>query len=1308
MKRITTLLVMISIFNLVSAQRTTTFQQAFPEEDGRPALLDITDSFIESDLPFIEADLQKTSGERYQQVPGWPKTFEKHPFYYTYRGLALADINNNGIDDIIFVANNKLYAYEGDGNLIWSVTLLGAGTHAPSVADINGDGNPEVVIKVEGYVYAVNNTGQILPGWPYAIPGDRHFGITLADLDNNGQMEIIFSTAQTKKIHVLNANGTPFSGNWPVTLNDLATMGTLSVGDINNDGQMNIIAGDGIGNLYAFDINGAALQGFPVAAPNTNFQFNSPLLADFDQSGQLSIVGSTMGAAHEIYVRNHNGEYRNGWPLPTYPGYPYYNRYWPTYYATPTIADINCDGNPDIVLAGPPVSFVPPISEYTIYGLTAGGELLPNFPITTPWFTGFITVADLDGDGQFELIVGAHGEEGGLGFIHAYKIDGSGELPGFPLRPQGAVVSNGVNLGDVTGDGMLNMVVLTQLTPGFIGGETFINVYNTGIPIADANIQFGTFKGSNTRTGLYEASPFKDAAPGAVTNFNVTPAAQGVLQATITWNNPALQVNGSPLTELNQVKIFRDSVEIATINNPVIGAEQTFIDNTIQENGSHNYRILGINDAGRGVNTFAQCYIGQDVPAAPGNVVLTTDLSDATISWEAPSAGLNGGYFTGENLTYTVIRVPGEFVVAENISLLQVEDNEVAMGRYSYRVTASNNIGEGGSATSNNELLAPDSVLMYEPFDYTLWSLPPGWEFVGAHVLGWEVSPWNEPGCQAPELRFTHYPANIGESRLKTYPVNITGASLLELKLHQSLRNSAANTGEIIGIDITYDDGSTWDVIWEKLIGSTNIPAAEYEFNLSVPEGATSLKLGFRFQGNSLNLVSWNIDNVIITDVSYLREVNFIIVEDSDEELPVAGAKVAIGGNEYFADENGHVLVFLPTGTTTTAVVSAQGYVGQTLDIIVGEENQTIVVKLMDVITAPYDLHVTTEGLEDGQALLGWNGYGPNYEFRHDDGTVTAQLGSTQGTLNTVLGSAYRYDAVLEEMSWFLTNEGGPHNSVKIWVFGLNSSGIPDPSNILFQQVVSNIDMQWNTFQFATPIEASNGFYLGISYAGFAALAMDSGADPQWPFQPNTHFVTNNYINGFAPIEVIGWSKNFLIRAVGTNYGALRLGMNTEPHPVIHDVEFSSVQLDKPFEAGNPQYKGFNRSFAGFNIYLDDFTTPVAENISEIYYLFTGLAGGPHVAGVQSVYTTGSSDIITIEFAMPQTLVPGDANCDGIVNVIDIIAIANYIMSANPEPFCFNNADVNGDGIIDVIDLISTVNIIMGGGSPGLWFQNFH
>ncbi|GEM_PF-3973376 len=56
---------------------------------------------------------------------------------------------------------------------------------------------------------------------------------------------------------------------------------------------------------------------------------------------------------------------------------------------------------------------------------------------------------------------------------------------------------------------------------------------------------------------------------------------------------------------------------------------------------------------------------------------------------------------------------------------------------------------------------------------------------------------------------------------------------------------------------------------------------------------------------------------------------------------------------------------------------------------------------------------------------------------------------------------------------------------------------------------------------------------------------------------------------------------------------------------------------------------------------------------------------------------------------------PGDANCDGAVNVLDIITITNYIMLLDPSPFCFDEADTNDDLIINVLDIIGTVNIIL-------------
>jgi len=59
------------------------------------------------------------------------------------------------------------------------------------------------------------------------------------------------------------------------------------------------------------------------------------------------------------------------------------------------------------------------------------------------------------------------------------------------------------------------------------------------------------------------------------------------------------------------------------------------------------------------------------------------------------------------------------------------------------------------------------------------------------------------------------------------------------------------------------------------------------------------------------------------------------------------------------------------------------------------------------------------------------------------------------------------------------------------------------------------------------------------------------------------------------------------------------------------------------------------------------------------------------------------------------TTLPGDSNCDGEVDVIDVITTINYVLVFNPSPFCPENADVTGDGAIDVLDVIATVNIIL-------------
>ena len=114
---------------------------------------------------------------------------------------------------------------------------------------------------------------------------------------------------------------------------------------------------------------------------------------------------------------------------------------------------------------------------------------------------------------------------------------------------------------------------------------------------------------------------------------------------------------------------------------------------------------------------------------------------------------------------------------------------------------------------------------------------------------------------------------------------------------------------------------------------------------------------------------------------------------------------------------------------------------------------------------------------------------------------------------------------------------------------------------------------------------------------------------------------------------------------------------------------------------------------ASYYVFSDDDTY----TIPFVYQSFTG--GDPNQP-VQYKYiqdfTFTDADFTNGPHVPPTCGTPGDANGDGAVNVLDVVAIISHIMGSNPEPFIFENADVNGDGIINVLDAVGTVNIILG------------
>lgn len=72
-----------------------------------------------------------------------------------------------------------------------------------------------------------------------------------------------------------------------------------------------------------------------------------------------------------------------------------------------------------------------------------------------------------------------------------------------------------------------------------------------------------------------------------------------------------------------------------------------------------------------------------------GNLQFTLEDNHATVSWEAPVNGANGGHFDAELLKYILVRYPGNDTInAEYTATVFTEDLPDVLGNYYYTVTA--------------------------------------------------------------------------------------------------------------------------------------------------------------------------------------------------------------------------------------------------------------------------------------------------------------------------------------------------------------------------------------------------------------------------------------------------------------------------------------------------------------------------------------------------------------------------------------------------------------------------------------------
>jgi outer membrane protein assembly factor BamB len=206
----------------------------------------------------------------------------------------IVDVNQDGQLDFVvatwgFSGNSRLYAYDGATRaLLWSIPMDDYVYHGTGVADLDGDGKPELVVGDYSGKLHVLNAEDGTYAWSYNAGYYIGAPPAIGDINGDGQCEVVI-TSYFKVIALTNQGTVLWQYNIPGY--GQAFRGVV-LADITNDTIPEVIFGSSNGSVYALNgFNGSLIWNMDLKAHiGMDFEIDhAPVIADFDGDDTLDL-----------------------------------------------------------------------------------------------------------------------------------------------------------------------------------------------------------------------------------------------------------------------------------------------------------------------------------------------------------------------------------------------------------------------------------------------------------------------------------------------------------------------------------------------------------------------------------------------------------------------------------------------------------------------------------------------------------------------------------------------------------------------------------------------------------------------------------------------------------------------------------------------------------------------------------------------------------------------------------------------------------------------------------------------------------